>query len=133
MASNPNVTTRKHGTRAGPSFRIRSHVVAGGALAAALIVGCGGWAATASLNGAVVAQGTVKVDRTSRSSTATAASFRRSRCARATRVAEGQSLFRLDDVQTRAELSIIRAQLGKQLGRPGWSRAERDNLAAIVK
>ena len=48
------------------------------------------------------------------------------------RSTEGQMLFRLDDVQTRAELSIVRSQLGENLGRKARLIAERDNLAAIA-
>src|ERR1041384_5139690 len=44
-------------------FGLRSRMVAGAALAAMLLIGCGGWAATAQLDGAVMANGSVKVDR----------------------------------------------------------------------
>ncbi|MGO4671212.1 HlyD family type I secretion periplasmic adaptor subunit, partial [Bosea sp. 2RAB26] len=37
-------------------------MLAGTALALLLVVGCGGWAASAHLNGAVIAQGSIKVD-----------------------------------------------------------------------
>jgi HlyD family secretion protein len=50
-------------------------VLAGLALVALLAIGCGGWAAIARLEGAVVASGIVRVTRTSRRfSTGTAAS-----------------------------------------------------------
>jgi HlyD family type I secretion membrane fusion protein len=115
------------------SFRIGPHMLAGSALALMLVVGCGGWAATASLNGAVIAQGTVKVDQNLKDVQHRDGGIIQSMAVRqGDSVAEGQVLFRLDDVQTRAELSIIRSQLAENLGRQARLIAERDNLAAAT-
>ena len=46
-------------------------------------------------------------------------------------VKEGQVLATLDDVQIKAELLIVRSQLGEALGRQARLIAERDNLASI--
>ncbi|MGO4741774.1 HlyD family type I secretion periplasmic adaptor subunit, partial [Bosea sp. 2KB_26] len=64
------MTTRNVASQAGgdargerePNFGLGRHMLAGTALALLLVVGCGGWAASAHLNGAVIAQGSVKVD-----------------------------------------------------------------------
>lgn len=114
------------------SFRLGRHVIAGSALALVLIVGCGGWAATAQLSGAIIAQGTVKVDQNLKEvqhrdgGIVQAISVRQG-----DHVEEGQILFRLDDIQTRAELSIIRSQLAENLGRQARLLAERDNLPSV--
>src|SRR5699024_6620054 len=46
-------------------------------------------------------------------------------------VAEGQVLVRLEDAQTRAELSIVKSQLSELVLRRARLLAERDGLAAI--
>ncbi|MGO4174516.1 HlyD family type I secretion periplasmic adaptor subunit [Bosea sp. TAF32] len=115
------------------NFRLRSHVVVGSALALLLVLGCGGWAATAALNGAVVTQGTVKIDQNLKEVQHRDGGIVQSIAVRqGDRVAEGQVLFRLDDVQTRAELSIIHSQLAENLGRKARLLAERDNLASVA-
>lgn len=115
------------------SFRLGPHVVAGSTLALVLILGFGGWAATASLNGAIIAQGAVKVDQNLKEvqhrdgGIVQAIAVRQGDGVRA-----GQVLFQLDDVQTRAELSIIRSQLAEHLGRRARLVAERDNLPGVT-
>ena len=44
------------------AFRLWPRVLGGLTLVGLLVIGCGGWAAIARLEGAVVAAGTVKVD-----------------------------------------------------------------------
>ncbi|SDH66447.1 HlyD family type I secretion periplasmic adaptor subunit [Bosea robiniae] len=115
-----------------PRFSLRGHVVAGSTFALLLVVGCGGWAANAALNGAVVTQGTVKIDQNLKEVQHRDGGIVQSIAVRqGDRVEEGQVLFRLDDVQTRAELSIIRSQLAENLGRKARLVAERDNLASV--
>ncbi|WP_043242386.1 biotin/lipoyl-binding protein, partial [Bosea sp. LC85] len=93
-------------------------MLAGTALALLLVVGCGGWAASAHLNGAVIAQGSVKVDQNLKEVQHRDGGIVQAIGVRqGDRVEAGQTLFWLDDVQTRAELSIIRSQLGENLGR----------------
>lgn len=112
-------------------FRLRGHVVAGSTLALLLLLGCGGWAATAALNGAVITQGAVKIDQNLKEVQHRDGGIIQSIAVRqGDHVEEGQVLFRLDDVQTRAELSIIRSQLAENLGRKARLIAERDNLAS---
>jgi HlyD family secretion protein len=115
------------------NFALRSHVIAGSALALLLLLGCGGWAASAALNGAVITQGSVKIDQNLKEvqhrdgGIVQAISVRQG-----DQVEEGQVLIRLDDVQTRAELSIIRSQLAEHLGRQARLLAERDNLPSVT-
>ncbi|WP_082610288.1 HlyD family type I secretion periplasmic adaptor subunit [Bosea sp. Root381] len=114
-------------------FGLGSHVFAGTALALLLVAGFGGWAASANLNGAVVGQGMVKVDQNLKEVQHRDGGIIESIAVRqGDSVREGQVLFRLDNVQTRAELSIIRSQLAEHLGRGARLIAERDGLATIA-
>ena len=115
------------------NFSLRGHVVAGATVALLLVLGFGGWAANAGLNGAVVTQGAVKIDQNLKEVQHRDGGIIQSIAVRqGDRVDEGQVLFRLDDVQTRAELSIIRSQLAENLGRKARLIAERDNLASVA-
>ncbi|MGV2981682.1 HlyD family type I secretion periplasmic adaptor subunit [Camelimonas sp. ID_303_24] len=110
-----------------------AHVIAGVTLTMLLVAGFGGWAISANLNGAVVGQGAVKVDQNLKEVQHRDGGIIRSIAIRqGDQVSEGQVLFRLDDVQTRAELSIIRAQLAENLARGARLAAERDGLASIT-
>ncbi|PZR94840.1 MAG: HlyD family type I secretion periplasmic adaptor subunit [Stutzerimonas stutzeri] len=115
------------------SFSLRGHVVFGAMLALGLVMGCGGWAATARLAGAVIAQGSVKVDQNLKEvqhrdgGTVQAINVRQGEV-----VDEGQVLFQLDDIQIKTELSIIRQQLAEFLGRRARLVAERDGLDAML-
>jgi len=121
------------GQAARQGFALRGHVVTGSMLALLLVLGCGGWAANAALNGAVVTQGAVKIDQNLKEVQHRDGGIVQSIAIRqGDRVEEGQVLFRLDDVQTRAELSIIRSQLAENLGRKARLVAERDNLPSIA-
>ena len=131
----------KHETDAGKSapsaepdrsFRLGSRVLAGSLLGLLLVGGAGGWAATAQLAGAVIAQGVVKVDQNLKAIqhrdggivseiTVREGDF----------VAEGQIMLRLDDAQTRAELSIVRTQQMELKARKARLVAERDLLQVI--
>lgn len=115
------------------SFRLGPHMLAGSTLACVLVLGCGGWAATAHLNGAVIAQGIVKVDQNLKEVQHRDGGIIQALAVRqGDSVSEGQMLFRLDDVQTKAELTIVRSQLAENLGRKLRLAAERDNLASIA-
>lgn len=113
-------------------FRIGKRVVAGVVLAMALVGGVGGWAATAQLTGAVIAQGVVAVDRDLKAiqhrdgGIVGDIAIREGDAIRA-----GQILMSLEDAQTRAELSIVRSQLMELALRRARLLAERDGLATI--
>jgi HlyD family type I secretion membrane fusion protein len=118
---------------AGREFRIGTRVFAGVTLAAVLVAGAGGWAATALLTGAVIAQGAVTVDQNLKS-----IQHRDGGIVSEIAVREGdmvsadQVLIRLDDAQTRAELSIVRAQLVELAVKKERLLAERDGLDAVA-
>ncbi|MRX52269.1 HlyD family type I secretion periplasmic adaptor subunit [Paracoccus sp. S-4012] len=109
------------------SLALRGRVIAGVALGALLIGGAGGWAATAQLAGAVVAQGVVAVDQEVKAVQHRDGGIIRSIAVReGDAVTEGQVLISLDDAATRAELSIIRSQLMELSIRRARLQAERD-------
>ena len=111
------------------SFRLWPRVLGGLALVALLVIGCGGWAAIARLEGAVVAAGTVKVDQNLKEVQHRDGGIVKTLAIRqGDLVREGQVLATLDDVQIKAELLIVRSQLGEAMGRQARLIAERDNL-----
>jgi len=114
------------------SFRLWPRVLGGLALVVLLVVGCGGWAALAKLEGAVVASGIVRVDQNLKEVQHRDGGIVKTLAIRqGDLVKEGQILATLDDVQIKAELLIVRSQLGEALGRQARLVAERDNLALI--
>ena len=125
---------QKHETRAASaSFPIWSRVAFGFALAATLVLGCGGWAAVARLEGAVVTTGTVKVDQNLKEVQHRDGGIVKALAVRqGDLVEEGQILATLDDVQIKAELLIVKSQLAESLGRRARLIAERDNLESIA-
>lgn len=113
-------------------FGIRSRIIASGLLATALIVGCGGWAAQASLSGAIIAQGKVTVKKQvkqiqHRDGGIVAAIL----VANGDVVKAGDVLIRLDETQTKAELGVISSQLSELTGRQARLRAERDGAGTV--
>ena len=114
------------------AFRLWPRILSGLALVVLLVIGCGGWAAIARLEGAVVAAGTVKVDQNLKEVQHRDGGIVRTLSVRqGDLVREGQVLATLDDVQIKAEHLIVRSQLGEALGRQARLIAERDNLSLI--
>lgn len=115
------------------SFSVGGRIALGILAGLMLVVGCGGWAALANLTGAVIASGSVKVDRNVK-----AIQHRDGGIISEIRVREGdfvrsgQVLLQLDDVQTRSELSIIRAQIIDLTARDARLVAERDHRDHIT-
>ena len=117
----------------GKRFRLGSRVIAGTAFALLLVLGCGGWAATAQLTGAVIASGSVTVDENLKSIQHRDGGIVSEIAVKeGDFVKQGQVLLRLDDAQTRAELSIVKAQLLELTARKGRLFAERDSMDAIL-
>src|SRR5689334_6362492 len=111
------------------SFHLWPRVLGGLALVVLLVVGCGGWAAVAKLEGAVVSSGIVRVDQNLKEVQHRDGGIVKTLAIRqGDLVREGQVLATLDDVQIKAELLIVRSQLGEALGRQARLIAERDNL-----
>ena len=113
-------------------FGIKSRVVAGFALGLFLVFGIGGWAAMANLSGAVISSGSIVVDENLKAVQHRDGGIIGHIAVReGDEVAIGQMLFRLDDAQTRAELSIVLWQLIEQTARRARLIAERDGHDAI--
>ena len=113
-------------------LRLWPRILAGLVLTALLVAGCGGWAAWAMLEGAVVAAGTVKVDQNLKEVQHRDGGIVKTLAVRqGDQVREGQVLATLDDVQIKAEHLIVRAQMVEALGRRARLVAERDNLPSI--
>lgn len=129
--------TKDHG-RANPdrersSFGLGSRVAAGAVLALCLVGGVVGWAATSQLSGAVIAPGVVAVDQNLKTVQHRDGGIIGEIAVREGDVVEaGQILLRLDDAQTRAELSILRSQLMELTARRARLLAERDALATVA-
>ena len=114
------------------AFGIGVRIFVGSMLAVLLIAGAGGWAATATLTGAVIAQGSVRVDEELKAIQHRDGGIVREILVRqGDSVEEGQVLIRLEDAQTKAELSIIRSQIAELSIRQARLLAERDGLAAM--
>jgi HlyD family secretion protein len=115
------------------AFRVWPRIFTGFLLAIILIVGCGGWAAIAGLEGAVIATGIVKVDQNLKEVQHREGGTVKSLGVRqGDLVQEGQVLITLDEVQTKAELLIVRSQLTEALGRKARLIAERDQLPEVA-
>lgn len=109
------------------SFRIGSRIFTGVTLGFLLVGGVGGWAATAQLTGAVIAQGSVAVDQNLKSIQHRDGGIVSEIAVReGDFVTAGQVLIRLEDAQTKAELSIVHSQLVELAARKGRLLAERD-------
>lgn len=115
------------------AFPVTLRVVIGAALGILLFAGAGGWAATVQLTGAIVASGMVKVDQNLK-----AIQHRDGGIVSEIMVKEGdfvgkgEILLRLDDVQTRAELSIVKNQINELMARQTRLVAERDNVSELT-
>ena len=114
------------------TFRIGPRVFMGLTLCLILIGGVGGWAATAQLSGAVIAQGSVAVDQKVKAIQHRDGGIVSEIAVREGDLVEaGQVLLRLDDAQTKAELSIVQKQIVELAARKARLVAERDGLEAI--
>jgi HlyD family secretion protein len=125
-------TTGMEDPEGGREFRTGTRIFAGAMLSVLLVAGAGGWAATAMLTGAVIAPGSVTVDQNLKSIQHRDGGIVSAIAVRpGDRVRTGDVLFRLEDAQTRAELSIVRSQLVELTAKRARLLAERDGLAAI--
>src|SRR5262247_4732251 len=87
---------------------MRRHLVAAIVVVSVLVVGVGGWAATAVISGAVVASGSVVVDsNVKKVQHPTGGIVGELRVRDGDRVKAGDIVARLDDTQTRANLAIV--------------------------
>jgi HlyD family secretion protein len=107
----------------GPS--IHRHIVFGSILVAALAVGFGGWASTAEISGALIAQGTVVVDsNVKKVQHPTGGVVGEVRVHDGDRVKAGDILIQLDETVTRANLAIVTKGLTEFYARKARLAAE---------
>ncbi|WP_274426886.1 HlyD family type I secretion periplasmic adaptor subunit [Chelativorans sp. YIM 93263] len=122
----------KHENSKERTFTVRSRVFLGCTLGFLLVAGAGGWAATAQLEGAVIAQGSVAVDQNLKSIQHRDGGIVSEIAIReGDGVEKGQILIRLEDAQTKAELAIVKSQLIELAARKARLLAERDGLESI--
>jgi HlyD family secretion protein len=116
----------------GPQASIRRHVIAGSALVAALALGFGGWASTAELSGALIAQGSLVVDSNIKKvQHPTGGVVGEVRVHDGDRVKAGDILIRLDETVTRANLAIVTKGLNEFYARKARLGAERDGADTV--
>jgi HlyD family secretion protein len=120
-------------TEQDPWRAIRKLNLMGFGLAALLMCGVGGWAATSQLAGAVIAPGTIVVESNIKkvqhpTGGVVGEIFVREGSA----VEEGQVVLRLDDTVTRSTLGVVRSQLDESIAREARLLAERDGSELIA-
>ncbi len=129
----PSRPSSKEERKHPPFERLGGRILVGIVLAAGLLVGVGGWAMTAQLTGAVIAMGTVNVDdHIKQIQHRDGGIISEIAVEEGEEVEAGQVLFRLDDAQSAAELSILRAQLDEAEARRARLLADRDGLTELV-
>ncbi|RCS21659.1 HlyD family type I secretion periplasmic adaptor subunit [Phyllobacterium salinisoli] len=112
---------------------MRRHLIAGIAMCAVLIVGCGGWAATANLAGAVLAPATIVVQTNLKKVQHPSGGVVGELHARnGDKVKAGDVVVRLDDTVTRSSLAVVTKSLDELEGRRARLEAERDDAAMIT-
>jgi HlyD family secretion protein len=112
---------------------IRRHIIVGSAVVAFLAVGLGGWAATAEISGALIAQGSLVVDsNVKKVQHPTGGVVGEVRARDGDRVKAGDILIRLDVTVTRANLAIVTKGLIELYARKARLAAERDGAEAVV-
>ncbi len=111
---------------------IRWHVFFGMIIVLLLAVGLGGWAATAEIAGALIAQGSLVVDsNVKKVQHPTGGVVGEVRAQDGDRVKAGDVLIRLDETVTRANLAIVTKGLIELYARKARLAAERDGADAV--
>jgi HlyD family secretion protein len=112
---------------------IRRHSLAGLIVVLILAGGVGGWAGTAKLSGAIIAQGQVVVDsNVKKVQHPTGGIVGELRVRDGDHVKQGDVVVKLDDTVTRANLSIVTKGLSELAARKARLESERDNLDSIA-
>ncbi len=112
---------------------MRRHLVTAIVVVLVLVVGVGGWAATAVISGAVVASGSVVVDsNVKKVQHPTGGIVGELRVRDGDRVHAGDVVVRLDETVTRANLAIVTKGLGEMMARKARLESERDGLDTIT-
>jgi HlyD family secretion protein len=112
---------------------MRRHLVAAAVVVLVLVVGVGGWGATAVISGAVVASGSLVVDsNVKKVQHPTGGIVGELRVRDGDHVHAGDIVVRLDETVTRANLAIVTKTLDELMARKARLEAERDGWATIV-
>ncbi|HEX4828220.1 MAG TPA: HlyD family type I secretion periplasmic adaptor subunit [Xanthobacteraceae bacterium] len=117
-----------------PSRRsMRRHLVAAAVVVLVLVVGVGGWGATAVISGAVVASGSLVVDtNVKKVQHPTGGIVGELRVRDGDRVHAGDIVVRLDETVTRANLAIVTKGLDELMARKARLESERDGWDTII-
>jgi HlyD family secretion protein len=112
---------------------MRRHVVVAAVVVFILVVGVGGWGATAVISGAVVASGSLVVDsNVKKVQHPTGGIVGELRVRDGDRVHAGDVVVRLDETVTRANLAIVTKGLGELMARKARLESERDGRDTII-
>src|ERR1700758_215783 len=112
---------------------IRRHIVIGVAVVAFLALGVGGWASTAEISGALIAQGSLVVDsNVKKVQHPSGGVVGEVRAHDGDHVKAGDILIRLDETVTRANLAIITKGLTELYARKARLAAERDGADTVA-
>ncbi len=122
----------KRRARSNSRVSIRRHIFAGVVIVAFLAVGLGGWASTAEISGALIAQGSIVVDsNVKKVQHPTGGVVGEVRVRDGDRVKAGDILIRLDETVTRANLAIVTKGLTELYARKARLGAERDGAETV--
>jgi len=112
---------------------MRRHLVAAIVVVLVLVIGVGGWAATAVISGAVVASGSIVVDsNVKKVQHLTGGIVGELRVRDGDRVRAGDIVVRLDETVTRANLAIVTKGLDELTARKARLESERDGADTII-
>ena len=112
---------------------IRRHIIAGSVLVGVLAFGLGGWASTAEISGALIAQGAIVVDSNIKKvQHPTGGVVGEVRVHDGDHVEVGDILIRLDETVTRANLAIVTKGLNELYARKARLAAERDGADSVA-
>ena len=112
---------------------MRRHLLAAIVVVLVLVVGVGGWAATAVISGAVVASGSLVVDtNVKKVQHPTGGIVGELRVRDGDHVHAGDIVVRLDETVTRANLAIVTKSLDELMARKARLESERDGWDTII-
>jgi HlyD family secretion protein len=115
------------------SESIHRHIVAGSILVGVLVIGLGGWASTAQISGALIAQGSIVVDTNVKKVQHPTGGVVGELFVRdGDHVKAGDVLIRLDETVTRANLAIVNKGLVEFYARKARLAAERDGADTMA-
>jgi HlyD family secretion protein len=115
------------------SESIHRHIVAGSILVGVLVIGLGGWASTAQISGALIAQGSIVVDTNVKKVQHPTGGVVGELFVRdGDHVKAGDILIRLDETVTHANLAIVNKGLVEFYARKARLAAERDGADTMA-